>query len=68
MKFVSFINPAQRDVIDKILDHCGLSSRAPPADVRAPPAPAPAIRTLTYVRDLEFAQAPGPGEPVWSAD
>ena len=66
MKIVSFINPWQRDVIEKILDHCGLSSRAPPADARAPPAPP--IRELTYVSDLEFVQDPGPVEPVWSAD
>jgi hypothetical protein len=66
MKIVSFINPGQRDVIEKILDHCGLSSRAPPADARAPPAPP--IGALTYVSDLEFVQDPGPVEPVWSAD
>ena len=63
MKIVSFINPAQREVIDKILTHCGLSSRAPPLKVRAPP-----IRELTYVTDLEFAQDPRPAEPVWSTD
>jgi hypothetical protein len=34
MKIVSFINPAQRDVIDRILDHCGPASRAPPAAAR----------------------------------
>ncbi len=67
MKTVSFINPSQRDVIDKILAHCGLSSRAPPSDARAPPV-APPIRELTYVSDLEFVGDPGPGEPVWSAD
>jgi hypothetical protein len=38
MKVVSFINPGQRDVMDKILTHCGLSSRAPPSEARAPPA------------------------------
>ena len=67
MKIVSFIQPTQRHVIDKILTHCGLSSRAPPSDARAPPV-APAIRQLTYVSDLEFVGNPGPAEPVWSAD
>lgn len=37
MTVVSFINPWQRDVIDRILEHCGLSSRAPPVESRAPP-------------------------------
>jgi hypothetical protein len=44
MKIVSFINPWQRDVIDRILDHCGLSSRLPPAVGRAPRPVRPAIR------------------------
>ena len=34
MKILSFINPWQRDVIDRILDHCGLSSRATPCEAR----------------------------------
>ncbi len=67
MKIVSFINPGQRDVIDKILTHCGLASRAPPADARAPTV-TPPIRELMYVSDLEFVHDPGPAEPVWSAD
>ncbi|MHC4140798.1 MAG: hypothetical protein ACYSUF_02600 [Planctomycetota bacterium] len=53
--------------MDKILTHCGLASRAPPADVRAPPV-APPIRALTYITDLEFVPDPGLAEPVWSAD
>jgi hypothetical protein len=68
MKTVSFIHPTQRDVIDKILAHCGLS----PQRSRAPPIPAAAgtgqLRQLTYVRDLEFVPDPGPAEPVWPAD
>ena len=68
MKILSFISPAQRDVIDRILDHGGLASRIPPAEARAPPAPAPSIRTLTYVRDPDVVQDPGPAEPVWAAD
>ena len=63
---ISFINPWQRNVIEKILEHCGLSSRGPPCESRAPPAPP--IRELTYVNDLEFVGDPGPDEPVWSAD
>jgi hypothetical protein len=63
MKIVSFINPGQRDVIDRVLTHCGLSTRAPPSEARAPPAPS--IRTLTYVSDLEFVPDPGSAEPVW---
>jgi hypothetical protein len=63
MKIVSFINPWQRDVIDRILTHCGLSFRAPPSEARAPP-----IRELTYVSDLEFVPDPGADEIVWSAD
>ena len=66
MKIVSFINPAQRDVIDRILDHGGLASRVPPAEARAPPAPS--VRTLTYVSDPDVVQDPGPAEPVWAAD
>ncbi|MHC4140407.1 MAG: hypothetical protein ACYSUF_00525 [Planctomycetota bacterium] len=68
---MSFINPAQRDVIDNILTHGGLASRAPPPETRGPPAPP--IRELTYVRDLElidlqFVPDPGHPEPVWSPD
>jgi hypothetical protein len=66
MQIVSFINPWQRDVIDRILDHRGLSSRAPPSSARAP-APPP-VRALTYVSDLEFVKDPGTPEPVWSTD
>ncbi|MHC4769816.1 MAG: hypothetical protein ACYTEI_14055 [Planctomycetota bacterium] len=66
LKIVSFINPGQRDVMDKILTHRALASRAPPSDVQAPPTPP--IRQLTYVSDLEFVGDPGPAEPVWSAD
>ncbi|MHC4803966.1 MAG: hypothetical protein ACYTFF_17940 [Planctomycetota bacterium] len=66
MRIVHFINPGQRDVIDKILEHCGLSSRAPPSHARTPPAPP--IRQLTYVSDLQFVPEPEPAEPVWSPD
>ena len=51
-------------IVDKILDHGGLSSRAPPAAARPPPV-APR-RERTYASDLEFADDPGPVEPVES--
>ena len=63
MKIVSFIQPTQRDIIEKILTHCGLgeqSSRAPP------PEPDPA--RLRYVSDVESVDQPAPAEPVWTAD
>ncbi len=65
MKIVSLINPWQRDVIDKILAHCGLSSRAPPPpdDPHAEP-----LQELRYKSDEEFVQDPGPAELVWSAN
>ena len=66
MKIVSFINPWQRNVIDRILDHCGLSSQAPPSEARAPPVMP--IRELAYTSDMEFVDDPGPAEPVWAAE
>jgi hypothetical protein len=69
MKILSFINPAQRDVIDRILTHGGLSSRAPPAPAPAPPrSTAPAFRELPYVSDPAFVDDAAPPEPVWSPD
>jgi hypothetical protein len=67
LQIISFINPWQRDVIEQILTHCGLSSRAPPSDARTPPV-APPSRQLTYVSDPEFVQDPAPPEPAWSSD
>jgi hypothetical protein len=65
MKIVSFIEPTQPDVIDKILTHCGLPEEPP----RAPPhAAPPALGELQYVSDLEFVDDAAPPEPVWSAD
>ena len=46
MAVISFIDPPQREVIDKILDHCGLS-RSPEA--RAPPDMDGLVRELEYV-------------------
>jgi hypothetical protein len=69
MKIVSFINPPQRDVIDRILTHGGLSSRAPPAPACAPPqGTSPAFPELQYVSDPAFVDDAAPPEPVWSAD
>ncbi len=67
LSIVSFIEPSQPDVIQKILTHCGLwqeSSRAPPTDDRAAPRQPAALR---YVSDVEFADAAAP-EPVWTPD
>jgi len=64
MRIVSFINPWQRDVIEKILTHGGLSARAPP---RADNTHAEPWRELRYENDLEFVQDAGPAELVWSA-
>ncbi len=65
MNIVSFIEPTQPDVIQKILTHCGLTDEPP----RAPPQDtSPALGELQYVSILEFVQDPGPAEPVWSAD
>ena len=62
MTIVSFIEPSQPDVIQKILTHCRLwqqPSRAPPQP------PFRGLRQLQYVSDLEFLHDPGPVEPVW---
>ena len=69
MKIISFIQPSQRDVIEKILRHCGLweaFSRAPPPDDRRR-GPRQDLRQRRYVSDLDFADA-APPEPVWTAD
>ncbi len=65
MRIVSFIEPTQPDVIQKILTHCGLADEPPRAPPQAPPPP---TRELHYESDLEFVHDPGPAEPVWSAD
>ncbi len=70
LKILSFIQPLQPDVIEKILPHCGLweaSTRAPPLDDRAP-AQEHGLRELRYVSHLEFVDEPAPSEPVWTAD
>ncbi len=65
MKIISFIEPTQPDVIQKIFAHCRLAdepARAPPHDTSA------VVGELQYVSDLEFVQDPGPAELVWSPD
>jgi len=68
MKILSFISPRQRDVIDKILTHCGLwehSSRAPPLEDRGPARPQ-GLGQLRYVSDLQFVDELAPAEPIWT--
>ena len=69
LKIVSFIEPSQPDVIEKILRHCGLweeSSRAPPPDDQAA-ARRSDPGELRYVSDPEFIDEPAPAEPLWTA-
>jgi len=56
MTIASFINPWQRGVIDRILTHCGLSSRAPPSEVRAPP-PQPIRERTSHATMPEHARS-----------
>ena len=69
MRIMVFIQPSQRDVIEKILKHCGLweerSRGPPPGEGAAPRQPDPG--ELRYVSDLEFVDA-APPEPVWTPD
>jgi len=58
MRVIAFIERRQRDVIRKILEHCGLWEQ-PRAPARAPPAP----RTLSglelrYEADPDYQPAP----------
>jgi len=46
MTVVAFIEPPQREVIDKILEHCGLSRSS---EARAPPDADGLVRELEYV-------------------
>jgi hypothetical protein len=63
LKIVSFVSPAQRHVIEKILSHCGLADQPS----RAPP-PEPDPDRLRHVSDLQSVDEPAPAEPVWTAD
>ncbi len=67
MKIISFIEPPQHDVIEKILNHCGLweqSSRAPPQGRGHEQA----LGELRYESGLEFVDEPAPNEPIWIPD
>jgi hypothetical protein len=57
MKIISFIDPEQRDVIDRMLTHCWLSSRAPPPSREAQDH---VLDALTSARNIEFVQDPCP--------
>lgn len=61
MKIVNFINPWQRDVIEKILTHCGLWSRTPP-DPRE--AKDQARHALTYVAPVWEGGGLVEGDPM----
>jgi len=70
LQIISFIQPPQHDVIERILRHCGLwekSSRGPPPDDRRP-AQQQGLGELRYVTDLQLVDEPAPSEPVWIAD
>ena len=71
MSIVSFIQPTQGDLIEKILTHCGLWQqpwRAPLPDHGRGPAPQPDLGQLRYESDLQFVDEPAPNEPAWIAD
>ena len=68
MKIVIFFNPCPRDVIEKILEHCGLLERCARAPPTAGGPDAEPLRELRYESDLEFVDEPAPAEPLWTAD
>jgi hypothetical protein len=57
MRVIAFIERRQRDVIRKILEHCGLwEERRAPARAAAPPVQAPL--ELRYEADPDYVPAP----------
>jgi hypothetical protein len=54
MKVVSFIEPPQRDVIERILRHCGLWQPRPPPDAMDSATTAGDPAQLTYVDEATF--------------
>ena len=60
MRVIAFIERRQRDVIRKILEHCGLWDE-PRAPARAPPTPMQAPLELRYEADPDYQ--PAPAEP-----
>jgi hypothetical protein len=57
MLVIAFIERRQRDVIRKILEHCGLWEE-PRAPARAPPTPVQAPLQLRYEADPDYVPAP----------
>jgi hypothetical protein len=57
MRVIAFIERRQRDVIRKILEHCGLWEE-PRAPARTPPTPARASLELRYEADPDYVPAP----------
>ena len=69
MRIVSFIEPSQPDVIEKILRHCRLweqPSPAPPAELPGPPQDY-GLREPRYVNDLQFVHDFVRELPDWPA-
>ena len=69
MRIVSFIEPSQPHVIEKILRHCRLwqqPSRAPPAELPGPPQDN-GLREPRYVSDLQFVDDFLSELPHWPA-
>jgi hypothetical protein len=60
MRIIAFIKRRQRDVIRKILEHCGLweEPRAPDAAPAATPPPVQAPMELRYEADPDYTPAP----------
>jgi len=57
MRVIAFIERRQRDVIRKILEHCGLWEE-PRAPARAPPTPVQKPLELRYEADPDYTPAP----------
>ena len=60
MKIISFIESGQRDIVEKILRHCGLweGPLRTLATARAPPGPADSDRELAEPRELQLVLDP----------
>ena len=68
MKIVSFIDPPQREVVEKILQHCGLWKASPP---RGPPDPIDMdhdldSRFMDQPPELTFVDMDSPDDPLIS--
>ena len=58
MKVVSFIERSQRDVVEKILRHCGLGEGPLRMLARAPPNAAESHRDASEPRELQLVLDP----------